>query len=71
MIELANWPLSGIFVVTLALILAASECGYWLGLRSGDRPSGNVTTLEAAMLGLLALMISFTFAMALARFDES
>jgi len=29
----------------------------------------NVSPLEAAMLGLLALMISFTLAMALARFD--
>jgi hypothetical protein len=28
-----------------------------------------VTTLEGAMLGLLALMIGFTFAVALSRFE--
>jgi hypothetical protein len=69
MFELANWPLTLIFLVSLVLILAMSELGHWLGQRAGDRPGENITTLEASMLGLLALMISFTFAMALTRFD--
>ncbi len=34
-----------------------------------DAKEANVSTLEAAVLGLLALMLSFTFAMAVARFD--
>ncbi|HXW72766.1 MAG TPA: hypothetical protein VEK34_15300 [Methylocella sp.] len=46
----------------------AAEFGHAFGLRAGGE--ANVTTLEAAILGLLALMISFTFAMALTRFDE-
>ena len=69
MVEFAEWPLQLIFAVSLALILAASEFGHWLGQRAGERHNENMTTLEASMLGLLALMISFTFAMALTRFD--
>jgi hypothetical protein len=69
MFELADYPLPLIFVGSIVLILAAGELGRWLGLRAGDRGGGNIATLEASMLGLLALMISFTFAMALTRFD--
>ncbi len=69
MIELANYPLSLIFMFSLALVVAASEFGHRLGQGTGGRRGSNVTTLEASILGLLALMISFTFAMALSRFD--
>jgi hypothetical protein len=69
MIELANYPLWVIFLVSLVLILAASELGHWLGRRTHGRTSSNFATLEASILGLLALMISFTFAMALSRYD--
>jgi hypothetical protein len=48
--------------------LTASEIGHHFGLRIAGETK--VTTLEAAMLGLLALIISFTFAMALTRFDQ-
>ena len=40
-----------------------------LGVRVGKQGGDNVSTLEAAVLGLLALMIGFTFAMALSRFE--
>jgi len=69
MIELNDYPLTLVFVISLALILAASEIGHRLGLRAGDTGGANIATLEASMLGLLALMISFTFAMALTRFE--
>jgi hypothetical protein len=69
MIELFSYPLEIIFAVSVALIVAASELGHWLGVRGGDRASSNISTMEASILGLLALMISFTFAMALSRFD--
>ena len=69
MIELANFPLSLIFAASLVLILTASEIGHQLGRRVRGLGGNNVSTLEASMLGLLALMISFTFAMALSRFD--
>jgi hypothetical protein len=69
MIDFADLPLTLIFVASLVVILAASEGGHQLGLRLPDRSGENVSTLEASILGLLALMISFTFAMALSRFD--
>lgn len=68
MIELADYPLPLIFGLSLILILAATEFGHWLGASTGER-SSNVPTLMASILGLLALMISFTFAMSLSRFD--
>jgi hypothetical protein len=68
MIELADYSLPFIFALSLILILAATEFGHWLGESTGER-SSNVPTLVASILGLLALMISFTFAMALSRFD--
>jgi hypothetical protein len=49
------------------VITASAEFGRWLGARSGGEE--NVPTLEGAVLGLLALMIGFTFAMALSRFE--
>jgi hypothetical protein len=69
MFDLYNYSLLTIFLVGLAVILAASEIGYRLGVHAGGRGGGNVSTLEAAILGLLALMIGFTFAMALSRFE--
>ena len=69
MIGVTDYPLGGIFVVSLIAILAASEIGRWFGARAAGRGRTGVGTLESATLGLLALMIGFTFAMALPRFD--
>jgi hypothetical protein len=69
MIELYTYSLSTIFLVGLAIILTASEIGWQLGTRSVGRAGGNVSTLESAMLGLLALIIGFTLSMALSRFE--
>jgi hypothetical protein len=62
-------PLPLIFVVSLVLIVAAGELGYWLAQRTADHDGENVATLKAAILGLLALMIGFTFSMAQVRFE--
>jgi hypothetical protein len=68
MIDLYNLPLPVIFVCGLALIWGASEVGWRLAdRREGQSP--NIGTLESATLGLLALLVGFTFAMALARFE--
>jgi uncharacterized membrane protein len=64
-LDLYNYSLLTIFLAGLALIVAASEIGRFLGVRVGKQGGDNVSTLEAAVLGLLALMIGFTFAMAL------
>lgn len=69
MIDLYDYSLVTIFLGGLAAIGIAIEIGYRFGERHGGQGSGNVTTLESAVLGLLALMIGFTFAMALTRFD--
>jgi hypothetical protein len=69
MFNLTNYGLLPIFLVSLIVILAASEVGRWLGMSAGDQGGDHVSTLEAAVLGLLALIIAFTFAIALSRFE--
>ena len=69
MIDLYGYSLLTIFLVGLAAIFAVSELGWHLGIRSEGRGGANISTLESAMLGLLALIIGFTFAMALSRFE--
>lgn len=67
--NLGDYHLLPIFLVSLIVILGATEIGRWLGTRAGDRGGEQVRTLEGAVLGLLALMIAFTFAMALSRYE--
>ena len=69
-IEFNHYPLWSIFLVSFVAILGASEIGRRLGVRASGRGGDNVATLEGAILGLLALMIGFTFAMALTRFES-
>lgn len=69
MIDLASFPLWSILLASIAALLAVSEIGRLFGTRTSSRGGENVSTLEGAMLGLLALMIGFTFAMALSRFE--
>ncbi|QGM46186.1 hypothetical protein [Methylocystis heyeri] len=68
MIDFAAYPLPAILLASVAALLTAAEIGHQLGSRA--EAEANVTTLEAAILGLMALMLGFTFSMALARFDE-
>ena len=67
--DLYNYGLLPIFLVSVAAILGCSELGRRLGVRSTARSGKNISTLESAILALLALMIGFTFAMALSRFE--
>src|SRR5512142_1641183 len=67
---LDKFPLLQIFLASLIALLVASEIGRWLGVRARGRGEEGVATLEGAMFGLLALMLGFTFAMALSRFEE-
>jgi CDP-diglyceride synthetase len=63
--NLNNYQLLPIFLFSIVVILAASEIGHWFGGRAGNRSEASILTVEGAVLGLLALMIGFTFAMAL------
>ena len=69
MVDLSSYPILVVFAGGLVVVLTLSEIGWQLGVRAEGRGSSNLTTLEGAMLGLLALMIAFTFCMALSRFD--
>jgi hypothetical protein len=62
MIEFSDLPLGLIFAGSLVLILGASEIGRRFGLRANGPARENTSTLESSILGLLALMIGFTFA---------
>lgn len=68
-IEVSSIPLWAIFLISIAAFLLACEFGRRLGIRATKLGRDNVATLESAVLGLLALLIGFTFAMALSRFD--
>lgn len=69
MFSLQLIPLSLILVITTFALLLAGEFGRRLGERNLSSSNGNIGALEGAVLGLVTLMISFTFAMALSRFD--
>lgn len=60
--------------VLLCAILAANEAGYRLGrwrrARFDIGVKAQTNAIQAAMLGLLALLLGFTFTMALQRFDN-
>jgi len=61
------------FVVATLVLLAADELGFRLGRRRPDREDeftrSQAVSLQAATLGLLALLLGFTFSIALQRYD--
>lgn len=63
-----------IAAVLLATLLAAIEIGYRIGARrkacGNDALKEHVNGLQSAVLGILALLLGFTFSLALQRFDE-
>lgn len=69
MLDLYNFSLLTIFLVGFAAIVTAIEIGHWLGVRAGSKGDTNISTLEGAVLGLVALIVGFTFAMSLSRFE--
>ncbi|AMN44781.1 bestrophin-like domain [Rhodoplanes sp. Z2-YC6860] len=65
-----DYSLLTLFLAGLAAILCASEIGRRIGvLRPGRRGGDNISVLESGIIGVLALLIGFTFAMALSRFE--
>src|SRR4051812_41995182 len=68
-------PISPVWLGLLlfVVLLLASEVGYWFGRRLQPHSTGDfkshVTTMESSVLGLLALLLSFTFVMAASRYD--
>jgi hypothetical protein len=69
MFDLYSYSLPAIFFGSLALLFLASELGFWLASRDPSNAKDSASVLAGAALGLLALMIGFTFSMALSRFE--
>ena len=68
--HLYNYFFLIVFLIGIAIVLLASEFGWRLGTRTEGQPaSGNISALEQSLLGLLALIVGFTFLMALTRFE--
>jgi hypothetical protein len=67
---LSPWAAYGL---SIAAMLAAAEfgrsIGVWWDRRHHEALSANISILVGAALGLLSLMIGFTFSMTLTRFD--
>ena len=61
-------------VVFFALMMAAAEAGYRLGRRfEAGMPQNiksQISTVEASILGVLALLLGFTISMAVTRFES-
>ncbi len=63
-----------VIIIVSALLLASAEVGYRLGLRlyrrKDEARQGQVGAIQGAMLGLLGLLLGFTFAMAVGRYES-
>jgi hypothetical protein len=67
---LYNYLFFAVFLIGVAVVFLASEFGWQVGIRTkGHGASGNIAALEQSLLGLLALIVGFTFLMALTRFE--
>jgi hypothetical protein len=59
--------------VFFTLMMAATEVGYRLGRKSAanipENTKSQISTVEAAILGVLALLLGFTMSMAVSRFE--
>ena len=68
--HLYNYFFLVVFLIGIAIVFLASEFGWRLGTRTeGHGASGNIFALEQSLLALLALIVGFTFLMALTRFE--
>lgn len=63
-----------VFLLVGAILLVMAEFGYRLGLRlhrAGDEPRAKqVELVQGSVLGLMSLLLGFTYAMAVQRFDD-
>jgi hypothetical protein len=70
------YDLNSIAIATgiLLLLLICMEIGYRIGKRNGNKVKGNesaqILRIESSMLGMVALLIGFTFSLSLQRYEE-
>jgi hypothetical protein len=68
--QVHNYPFLAGFLIGTAVVFLASELAWRLGTRTkGHSGSANISALEQSLLGLLALIVGFTFLMSLTRFE--
>lgn len=62
-----------VFLLTTALLLGLAEAGFRFGSRlkapKQEARKGHISGVQGAVLGLLGLLLAFTFAMAVDRYD--
>ncbi|HQR39915.1 MAG TPA: hypothetical protein PLF26_16130 [Blastocatellia bacterium] len=72
--SLRTLPIWTIFVVITILLLVSTEIGNRLGVfarnRAGAHKPADIGTLLGSVLGMLALLLGFTFAMAASRYEQ-
>jgi hypothetical protein len=69
MIGLNVLPGVVVFLIGLALVVVGTEIGWRLGISAKGRGENNIYIVEQCLFGLLALLVGFTFLMALTRFE--
>ena len=66
-----SWVIAGVLLASMAV---AKECGYRVGLRRGwvgeKQAKEHIHAIQNSILGILALLLGFTFSLALQRFDS-
>jgi len=64
----------GIAGILFVSMVVAIEAGYRIGLRfqesADDAAKSHITAIQASLLGILALLLGFTFSLSLQRFDS-
>jgi hypothetical protein len=72
--SLDSVPIWGVFVGTFLVVIISIEAGYALGhmanWRKVDEKESPTSAVAAAILGLVAFMLAFTFGIASDRFDR-
>lgn len=66
-----SWPLGLVLLVVSAALLLAVEAGHYFGRRNSKSRAieSLLEFIPTTLLGLLALLLGFTFSMAVGRFD--
>jgi len=69
-----EWPIVATVALILALSIAATELGFRYGIRErvdrSDRDFAMTTGLKASIIGLVALLLGFSFSITSSRFSE-
>lgn len=70
MYDINSFYIAGLLLVSLLLLI---EAGYRIGLRANgsvnDAAASQIYSIQSSILGILALLLAFTFSLALQRYD--